>query len=401
MQKHVAALAARIECGEQPQTPTEKGAATIGRDLGWLACDDIGRWSFIATRPMEKAYLPMELVGDAFGVAGRAATTIVDRIRMSRDPMALQLLVDLYALQDLAEHGGINDYYLWTKFEREKHYSTGSLQVWKFSREHQTCRVQSGPLAHHWRKPTAEEAKAGKNGAADFFARVEVLQDAGALEWVHYLAEDESGNASRIYPVAVERHGKTVWSELESIIGGYATRAACALSDDTAEKLDYAKQWEHCSPRSFILPADRLARHAALVGVPRLRHRARTSNASRWRQELVESAESNIAMLRGIIAENAPALLDEADRRFADFNAASTESSTLHQRDINDPSESGKHISPSLRDGCGENGFSPPAHDQDLNDAGEAIGSAMDWRMAAWREDAEEHFRATGERFRP
>lgn len=399
MQKHVAALAQRIERGEQPETPADKSAATIGERGRWLVRDDAGVWSFIPSRPMVKAYLPMELVGDAFGEAGDAATTVVDRVRMSRDPMALLLLVDLYALQDLAEHGGVNDYYLWTEFKREKDCSTGSLQVWKFSREHQTCRIQSGPLSHHWRNPTPKESKAGKNGAADFFDRVQVLQDAGALEWVHYLAEDDTGNATRIYPVAVERHGKLVWSELETIIGGYATRAACALSNGAVDKLDYAKRWEDCGPRNFILPADRLARQAALVGVPRLRHRARTSNASRWRQQLVESAESNIAMLRGIIVENAPALLDEADRRFADFNGASTETSKMDQRDINDSSMSSTHINPSLRDGRGENGFSRPAHDHDSDDARKTIGGRIEQRMAAWTADAEEHFRATGERF--
>lgn len=395
MQKHVAVLATRIERGEQPRTATEKGTATIGERDGWLARDEAGFWSTIPNRPLVKAYLPMELVGDAFGVASTATTTIVDRIRMSRDPMALQLLVDLYALQDLAEHGGVDRKYFHRKFEREKAGATGSLQLWKFKRGGSWV-TWNGSLDHHWREPTAVEKKEGKNAGSDFFARAEILSDAGALEWVYFLAEDEAETATLIYPVAVERHDKVIWTELESIVGGYAIRAACALEGGT---LDYAKQWEDCGPRNFILPADRLARQAALVGVPRLRHRARTSNASRWRQELVESAESNIAMLRGIIAENAPVLLDEADRRFADFNVVSTLTSTVHQRDINDPSESGKHISPSLRDGGGENGFSPPAHDQGSHDAGEAIGSIMNWRMAAWQKDADEHFRATGVRF--
>ena len=399
MQKHVAALASRIANGEQPRTAPEKAAATMGRRTGWLACDDAGVWSCVPSRPAKMVFLPMELVGDAFGVADSAATTIVDRIRLSRDPMALQLLVDLYALQDLAEHGGVDRQHFYMKFARESGSATGSLQVWKFSGGQEWVGWY-GPLDHHRRKTvTAEEKKSGKNVGTDFFARAKILEDAGALEWVYYLAEDESETAIRIYPVAVKRHGKVVWSELESIIGGYATRAACSLSNDATDKLEYAKRWESYGPTGFILPADRLARQAALVGVPRLRHRARTSNASRWRQELVESAESTIAMLRGIIAENAPALLDEADRRLADFNGASTEASMLDQSDINDPSKSGKHSSPSLRDGGTENRFSPPAQDADSHHAGAAIGSVMDQRMATWLADAEKHFTATGERF--
>lgn len=369
MAEHVAAVAARIAKGKRPRTISDLAAATTGKEQGWLTCDDAGVWSYLPSRPAKMAFLPMELVGNAFGVADSGTLTVVDRIRMTRDPMALQLLVDLYALQDLAEHGGVNDYYLWTKFERQKAYATDSLQVWKFNRVYKICRIQGGPLEHHRPELTTEEAGAEKRGAKDFFDRVQVLQDAGALEWVYYLAEDDTGNATRIYPVAVERHGKLVWSELESIIGGYATRAACALLDDAADKLDFAKRWEAYGPNRFILPADRLVHQAALVGVPRLRHRARTSNASRWRQEMVESAESTIAMFRGIIANHAPALLDEADRRFADFNVTSTNTSikdsTVHQCDINDSSMSSMHEYPSLRDGSDENEFSSPAHNQD------------------------------------
>ena len=205
MQKHVAALYDRVNHGHQPNTPNEKSAATLGVGDGWFRRDEFGMVSIIPNRPLVKAYLPMELVGDTFGSAGGSTTTVIDRIRMSRDPMALRLLVDLYALQDLAEHGGVDDYYLWTAFDREKGCATGSLQVWKFTRSTETCRIQSGPLTHHWRDPTPEEKKAGKNGAMDFFERVAILRDAGALEWVHYLTEDDGGNAPRVY--ARQRRG--------------------------------------------------------------------------------------------------------------------------------------------------------------------------------------------------
>ena len=91
-------------------------------------------------------------------------------------------------------------------------------------------------------------------------------------------------------------------------------------------------------PSAFILPAERLAREATLVGVPRLRCRAKTSNAARWRKELLDDADGFVQMFRGIIAEHAPELLAAADKRLADFNAVSTRTSTLVQRDINDPS---------------------------------------------------------------
>lgn len=379
MQRHVAALSDRIKQGDQPCTPNERSAATIGVQSGWFRRDEAGMLSIISERPLVKAYLPMELVGDAFGATSDPTTTVVDRIRMSRDPMALRLLVDLYALQDMAEHGGVDRGHFYRKCAREDEGATGNLKLWSFTPGGSWV-MWNGALDHHRREPTPEEKKAGKNAGSDFFARTEILADAGALEWVYYLAEDESATAPLIYPVGVERHGKMVWTELEAIVGSYAARAACALSNDVPDKLEYAERWEASAPTQFILPADRLARQAALVGVPRLRHRTRTLNASRWRQELVESANGIIEMLRGIIGENAPALLEDADRRLADFKDASTMSSTLDQRDINDTYQSAIHMTSSLREDASETGLS--------------LG-----RMAAWHEEAEKHFRATGERF--
>lgn len=348
MQKHVADLADRIMHGEQPSTVKDKGAATIGKDQGWLAQDKDGTWHFVPVRPMVKAYLPNALVGDETGKA-TGESTIVDRIRLSRDPMAFRLLVDLYALQNLAEHGGVNRNAYYKRFDREAVHATGKFQIWRF---HNKTRFVhwGGGLRHHARKPTEQEIADGwaDNNAAGFFGAADILEDSGALEWVYYLAEDDQSDSTRVYPVAVERHGKVCWSELESIVGGYATRAACALSDN------HAGTWEDDMPREFLLPAERLARKAALVGVPRLRCRAKTTNAARWRKELVEDATGVIQMFRGIIAEHAPTMLVEADRRFADFNDISTETSTFVQRDINVPSWSGKNEDCALRAAVGD-----------------------------------------------
>lgn len=143
-----------------------------------------------------------------------------------------------------------------------------------------------------------------------------------------------------------------------------------------------------------------------MVGVPRLRHRARTTNASRWRQELVDGAGSIIAMFRGIISENAPALLEEADRRFADFNGSSTEistqGSTLDQGDINDTSQSTIHDrtrAPARSEDADASEFPSVWLDRVEREEAEAIGTTLGRFITDWQDDTEEHFRATGERF--
>lgn len=365
MQKHVAALADRIMHGEQPTTATEKGAATIGKDHGWLDQDDAGTWYFVSERPMVKAYLPNSLVGDETGkpISG---STIVDRIRLARDPMTFRLLVDLYALQDLAELGGVDRWFLRKKFARRTITRTGTFQVWEYSEGSELVRVQGGKLSHHARKVTEAEKAAGWNSAKDFFPRVKILEDAGALEWVYYLAEDDTETSVLIHPLAVERHGKVVWSEIETIVGSYATRAACAL----AEMQGSIDGYEGLLSSRFLLAADRLAREATVVGIPRLRCRAKTTNAARWRKELVDDAMSHIGMFRGIINEHAPELLAKPDSRLADFNGISTkistETSTLVQRDINDSSWSGRHEGSVLR--TADDTASPSPFDWSLPD---------------------------------
>lgn len=137
-------------------------------------------------------------------------------------------------------------------------------------------------------------------------------------------------------------------------MGGYATWAACALTNSLSGegKADHARDCENVMPREFLLPADRMARQATLVGVPRLRYRAKTTNTASWRQGVVDDAETFIQMFRGIIAQNGPDFLAEADARFADFNVDFNVSSTLVQRDINDTSQSGTHDYSVLRTGA-------------------------------------------------
>lgn len=269
------------------------------------------------------AFLPKSLVDN-----------VVDKIRMAREPMAFRLMIDLYALQDLAECAGVDHHHLYETFRREEAAATPSLKAWYFNNPTQWVRW-TPELAHHQRQLTTKELKAGESPGSDLFAHVRILADAGALEWVHYLAEDEESGSPLIHPVDVVRHGKVIDTEIESIVGSFATLAAMALTGNNAPAFGY------------LLTADRLAKKVALVGIPRLRHRAHTANAARWRKNLVEDAEKAVSVFRDIIVSSGMLAreLAEADQRFADFNATST----LLQGEFNETStvllESPQHSS--------------------------------------------------------
>lgn len=311
-------LAERITNGDVLKSAQDLRDANLGSELGWFGQTE-GQWFLRSERPMVKAYLPKSLAGDETGKAMAGRSTI-DNIRKARDPMALQLLVELYAKQDLAEFGGVDRQAFRKDFKRVKAHATGKYQIWRFDQSSQWVRFEEG-LSHHAPERTEAEWRAGIYDGRDFFRRVEILEDAGALEWVYYLAEDDSYTSNHIYPVAVVRHGKIVWDELESIVGSFATRAASALYAKAA----LARESEDEMPGEFLLPAERMLRGAALVGVPRLRHRAKTSNAGRWRADLGQVAAETIAEFKAVIAERMPSLLVDVEQRLADFNGGSTQ----------------------------------------------------------------------------
>lgn len=282
------------------------------------------------------AWMPKALVD---GVVGERAP--VERVRLARDARALQLLVELYAMQDLAELAGVDRRWLRRAFTRESAGTAPGWQLWRFTRQGMRVRW-GGPLDHHAQPLTPAERAAGVDASGDFFARLSILQDAGLVEWVYYLAEDEALDAGLIHPVAVERQGRVDISAYETILGSYALRAALALGSPDADAdwdaVAVAQDWERRAPETFLLPAERVIRHVQLQGVPRLRYRARTSNALRWLDDLMQDGAAQIARYRQVIAaqamEKGAALLEPVDQRLADFNATSMRI----QCDLNEPS---------------------------------------------------------------
>jgi hypothetical protein len=213
-------------------------------------------------------------------------------LRQARDPKTLQLLVDLYALQDLAERDGLA---FRKTFTRESVQATSLHQLWRFKDEDR-AQGEAG-LAHHY---------AGNGGPA-FWRRIALLEDVGAIEWAYYLAEDGQPDAGLVYPVALVRSRRVIEGALESVAGAWATLAAAVLhkGDDT-EKFDaFAEQ----APFAFTLPVERHMREAALVGVLRMRNRAWTSNTSRWRGIAQERAQEAVECFRRIVEAESPATI--------------------------------------------------------------------------------------------
>jgi hypothetical protein len=284
----VARLAERIRNGLQPTSKVDRATATQGQALGWLARDGQGLWRFLEKPEGRAAFIPKSLI-----IRDDGQPSIVERLRQARDPKALQLLVDLYALQDLAERDGLA---FRKTFTRESVQATSLHQLWRF-RDEDKAQGEAG-LAHHY---------AGKDGPAPFWRRIALLEDLGAIEWAYYLAEDGQPDAGLVYPVALVRNERVIEGALESVAGVWATLAAAVLhkGDDTEKFDDFADQ----APFAFTLPVPRHMREAALVGVLRMRNRAWTTNTSRWRRIAQERAQEAVEGFRRIVEAESPATI--------------------------------------------------------------------------------------------
>lgn len=272
-------------------------------------------------------WLPMSLVGDEGGNPVPGQTCIVERIRKSRDAMAFHLLARFAFHQDLPGHGGIPRVHLQALFERGESHRAKTFDL---------CTFEQGSLMVYGTPATLPHRQEGKDHYRHLWARIRILEDAGAIEWAFHVAEDAQLDSILMYPVALVRHGALV-PDIETLVGQYATAAAVALSSRSSTELD---DWRNAAPDQFFVPVDSMNRKAAMVGVPRLRGRARTRMTAAWQAERFAAAEEWIATFRGIIAQHAPELLEELDRKKADFNEDFNATSTLSQRDLNDSGKS-------------------------------------------------------------
>lgn len=290
---------------------------------GWLDAEG----QVIERRKIQPVYLPLSLVGDEKGMP-TAAPCVIERIRKARDPLAFLLLAQMYAAQDLPENGGTAWEFIWRAFDEESViYRTAETSVIEAENPRDWMRTTSLTADHRSNRSDED--------AAAYFERMKILQDAGAVEFVLSVVEDDKPGAQVIYPLGVVRNGKLVRDEPEHAVGVLAIGAALALSGDADEIEHHLGE----APDSWRVPVDRMYRKATIRGIPRLVARPKTRATERWQAERIELFRHWCEYFSAVIRENAPELLAPSGRLQRDFN----EASKRLQRDINDLMRSANH----------------------------------------------------------
>lgn len=264
------------------------------------------------------AWLPKDVV-----TAGGERPKLLQDLRRTNDAGVLRLLVELYALQNLALYDGVDRHWMKLVFDSQplnRPRFEQEIIVAKFSRPKFALREGSlldehiGDFAWHGLKPPKGYDPDRDETWPVLRERLDALEQAGCLEWALYLVDDtEDDSSETIWPIGVLRQGKLVDTGLEAKVGAFARTAAASLLSEQQYDLDAittkVKDLESSEPHELIAPYPRRWRKAGLVGVPRLQFPALTTNTERAREKLNEQANEAIELYSGILHVEAPSLI--------------------------------------------------------------------------------------------
>lgn len=195
----------------------------------------------------------------------------IDRLRALHDVRLLQGFVELYAQQALADDGGIPSSLVAEVYKRRCITERGYWCIWGFNPE----QTRFGPdfaAARRWR-----EGQPSTPHDRDFLPVWRELLATGLFECVPHLIEADTEDAAVLFPCpGADCHDGT---DVEKILGAAVREAAEAMiGEEVSPRLE---DWE------LVVPVQSRFPKVAVVGIYRLRYRARTRAAAAWvaRQE--------------------------------------------------------------------------------------------------------------------
>jgi len=179
---------------------------------------------------------------------------------------ALQLLIDLYHAQSLAYVGGVHWRQLRELYERHLVGEHGQYVVWGFRRTG-TPEVFNNTAPFVAGKPVNEEICE----QLLFWDALKVLTTTGLAEFVGHVIDADTDEASVIHPYVLADTGEPGEPEIATAAHAAARSMLTAGQNDWADSNDL-----------YLLPAERHKINVQLVGLLRLRYRAKTTATALW-----------------------------------------------------------------------------------------------------------------------
>ena len=220
------------------------------------------RLALTITDEPEWVFLPNTIVD---GAAGEVPP--LERIRRRGSVEALKMLIDAYAMHDLANDDGLDWRLIRQSYTRSAITERGNWAIWGFNIKNSQA---------EWGCPLRRQFPKTTEGNDIFWKVFEILTDASLIEAHPYLVEGLHDGAELIFPLDEEG------TEIEQQLFHNANDAArVLLGEDTGieHRLD---DYEIMSPVSTDWP------NAQVVGIYRLRYRPKTKATAFWYHKQLE-----------------------------------------------------------------------------------------------------------------
>jgi hypothetical protein len=232
-------------------------------------------------------WLPNELVTGAAG-----ETPPVERVRQTRDPLKIRLLVDLYHYHDLPGYGGVDPSHMWQGFRRIRVGEHGEYVVWGFAPAVEQAAWTDLSLPHRI-APTHEQRGEGANEASHWFNRTECLANLGLFQWIPHLFEGDDPGAAPLHV-----YGRGGSRRIQDVLGAAAHAAGRAMVTDG----QFRWACDELGREAWLAPVLRHIDRVQLIGVARLRYRPHTRLTSAWIARLRGSTTELLEEYRGLAA---------------------------------------------------------------------------------------------------
>ncbi len=190
-------------------------------------------------------------------------------LRQSASLPAIQLFVELYHAQSLAFDCGVSFRQLRLAYERHQVGQRGQYVVWGFRQNHQSVFHTRAPFVVG--RPVAQAKPCDADKKLIFWDALEIITATGLAQFVGHVVDDDTDDAAIVHPYPEDGSGEPE----ERVISIEAHRAGQSLL--TPGQITWAE-----NNNLMLLPAERHRQNIQLMGLLRLKYRARTAATATW-----------------------------------------------------------------------------------------------------------------------
>lgn len=219
-------------------------------------------------------WLPNTIIDGANG-----ETPPVERVRQSQVLPALRLYIDLYHTQSLAMDGGVSWRAIRKSYHSKKVGEWGAFNIFAFWPDELEV-IEGTNLIKPFMTGLIEKNDEGikeDSGLKFFFATFELLEMSGVVDIVPHAITADTDEGTVLHPMAQAGQGEAEEREVAT--------AAQALG---AAMLGLHRSGERYADEVLLLPVQRHIVHVSVVGLVRLRHRAKTKATAAWFEQMKE-----------------------------------------------------------------------------------------------------------------